>query len=132
LEFKELVAQAELNVAKGLAPTQEIKNEWFEKMRRKVLLQKARLPNQGFLRKVKPKTGAQILAARNAIVKRPLESPQDSVLGWNFSAVSTVESVVPSPKPSTSGMQFRNSAMNPRLSGIQARKVTASSRAALR
>jgi hypothetical protein len=108
-----LVADAELNASKGLPPTEEIKHEWFETMRKKVLLQKARQKKPGFLRQVKPKGGTQIQAARLRGQRRALEDPQNSILGWNFGVLNATPI---SPVVSSQSLQFRNSATNPRRS----------------
>lgn len=127
MKFRRQVADAEAKFARGLPPTTDIEADWIRIQWRKTQMAKAyktQTENEkGFFRQVKHVKGTDIQASRLKIKgkQRALETPESSVLGWSFSAVSnnmsTTTSIVKFSPP-----QFRNSVSNPRKSSIMSRK----------
>lgn len=115
MHFRKELAEAEANFARGLPPTKEMEDEWNHLQWRKEMLRRANQRPPGFLRQIQHKQGYQINAEKirkGCCKRRQLEKPEDSVLGWSFSAESAFKTYGPPPPPRE--LIFSNSAINPR------------------
>lgn len=125
MKFQAEIAEAEENLAKGLPPTKDIENEWNHLQWRKEMMRRAykRKESGPFYRKVVHQPAHQMNAAKlkKGLTPRNLEKPEDSPLGWRFSAEESKK------MRSSQPLTFLNSAVNPRQSSMLRRRISACS-----